>query len=70
MMTSFLVAEILKKASEVTQKINLLVDSSKFMRVGAFSVMPLSDVDRIVTDKKIDSRLVEKCKDLGIEMIV
>lgn len=71
MMTSFpFVAEILKKASEVTQKINLLVDSSKFMRVGAFSVMPLSDVDRIITDKKIDPKLVEKCRGLGIEMIV
>ena len=71
MMTSFpFVAEILKKASEVTQKINLLVDSSKFMRVGTFSVMPLSDVDRIITDKKIDPNLAEKCRDLGIEMIV
>ncbi len=71
MMTSFpFVAEILKKASEVTQKINLLVDSSKFMRVGAFSVMPLSNVDRIITDKKIDPKLVEKCGGLGIEMIV
>ena len=71
MMTSFpFVAEILKKASEVTQKINLLVDSSKFMRVGTFSVMPLSDVDRIITDKKMDPNLAEKCRDLGIEMIV
>jgi DeoR/GlpR family transcriptional regulator of sugar metabolism len=40
------------------------------MRVGAFSVMPLSDVDRIVTDKKIDPKSVEECKNLGIEMIV
>jgi DeoR family fructose operon transcriptional repressor len=71
LMTSFpFVAEILKKASEVTQEINLLVDSSKFSKMGAFSVMPASQVSRIITDKKIDSKLAEKYRDLGIELII
>jgi DeoR family fructose operon transcriptional repressor len=71
LMTSFpFVAEILKKASEVTREINLLVDSSKFSKMGAFSVMPASHVSRIITDKKIDSKLAEKYRDLGIELII
>jgi len=71
MMTSFpFVSEILKKASEVTREINLLVDSSKFSKVGAFSVMPASHVSRIITDKKMDSRLAEKYRDLGIELVI
>jgi DeoR family fructose operon transcriptional repressor len=71
LMTSFpFVAEILKKASEVTQEINLLVDSSKFSKMGVFSMMPASQVSRIITDKKIDSRLAEKYRDLGIELVI
>ncbi len=71
LMTSFpFVAEILKKASEVTREINLLVDSSKFSKMGAFSVMPASHVRRIITDKKIDFSLAEKYRDLGIELII
>lgn len=71
LMTSFpFVAEILKKASEVTQEINLLVDSTKFSKMGAFSVMSASQVSRIITDKKIDFSLAEKYRDLGIELII
>lgn len=71
LMTSFpFVAEILKKACEVTREINLLVDSSKFSKMGAFSVMPASQVSRIITDKKIDPSLAERYKHLGVELII
>jgi|GEM_PF-332959 len=71
LMTSYsFVSEILKKASEVTQEINLLVDSSKFSKVGAFSIMPAPNVDRIITDKKLDPNIVKKYVELGIELII
>jgi DeoR family glycerol-3-phosphate regulon repressor len=70
-MTSYsFVSEILKKASEVTREINLLVDSSKFSKVGAFSIMPASNINRIITDQKLDPNLVKKYEELGIELLI
>jgi DeoR/GlpR family transcriptional regulator of sugar metabolism len=71
LMTSFLfVSEILKKASEVTRQINLLADSSKFSKVGTFSIMPVSVVNRIITDKKLYPGLAKRYRDLGIELFI
>lgn len=71
LMTSFLfVSEILKKASGVAKQINLLVDSSKFFKVGTFSIMPVSAVHRIITDRKLDPELAERYRDLGIELFI
>lgn len=71
LMTSYsFVSEILKKASEVTREINLLIDSSKFSKVGAFSIMPASNINRIITDQKLDPNLVKKYEALGIELII
>ena len=71
LMTSFaFISEILKKASEVTRQINLLVDSSKFSKVGTFSIMPVTAVTRIITDKNLEPQIAENLKDLGIELIM
>jgi DeoR/GlpR family transcriptional regulator of sugar metabolism len=69
LMTSFtFVAEILKKASAVAREINLLVDSSKFSRMGTFSIMPVIAMTRIITDRKLSPDLVEKYQNLGIKV--
>lgn len=71
LMTSYsFVSEILKKASEVTREINLLIDYSKFSKVGAFSIMPAPKVNRIITDKKLDPNIVKKYVEFGIELII
>jgi DeoR/GlpR family transcriptional regulator of sugar metabolism len=71
LMTSYsFVSEILKKASEVTREINLLVDSSKFSKVGTFSIIPIQKVNRIITDKNLDPNIVKKYVELGIEFII
>ena len=71
LMTSFLfISEILKKASEVTRQINLLVDSSKFSKIGTFSIMPVAAVTRIITDKNLEPKITERLKKLGIELIM
>jgi DeoR/GlpR family transcriptional regulator of sugar metabolism len=69
LMTSFtFVAEILKKASAVAREINLLVDSSKFARMGTFSIMPVTAMTRIITDRKLNPDLVEQYRNLGINV--
>jgi DeoR/GlpR family transcriptional regulator of sugar metabolism len=71
LMTSFLfVAEILRKAKQVTQEVNLLVDSSKFNKLGAFSVMPITDVDRIITDGNLAPEIVSQYQDAGVEVVI
>lgn len=66
-MTSFnFVAEILKQASAVARTTNLLVDSSKFSRVGTFSIMPVTAITRLITDRKLNQSHIKKYRDLGI----
>jgi DeoR/GlpR family transcriptional regulator of sugar metabolism len=68
-MTSFpFVVEILRKASAVAREINLLVDSSKFSTVGTFSIMPVTAITRIITDRKLNPDLLEQYQNLGIEV--
>ncbi len=69
LMTSFaFVAEILKGASDVAREINLLVDSSKFSRMGTFSIMPVNGMTRIITDGLLSPDLVEQYQNLGIKV--
>jgi DeoR/GlpR family transcriptional regulator of sugar metabolism len=69
-MTSFpFITEVLKKACDVSREVNLLVDSSKFSRVGTFSVMPVSSVKRIITDRGLDPKIAKAYRRLGVELI-
>jgi len=70
LMTSFpFVLEILKRTSMVAREINLLADSSKFSKMGTFSIMPVTSMTRIITDSKLDPATLDQYKKLGIEII-
>lgn len=70
MMTSFpFIAESLKMTAKVTREINLLVDSSKFSKMGTFSIMPVTSITRIITDGKLDPLIAEQYGNLGIEIV-
>jgi DeoR/GlpR family transcriptional regulator of sugar metabolism len=45
-----------------------LVDSSKFSRMGTFSIMPVTTMTRIITDRKLSPDLVGKYQNLGIKV--
>jgi DeoR/GlpR family transcriptional regulator of sugar metabolism len=64
------VAEITKKACESALEVNLLVDSSKFMKAGAFLIRKISSLNRIITDHNIDSKVVDIFKKLDIKFII
>lgn len=71
LMTSFpFIVEILKKASSVAREINLLADSSKFSRMGTFSILPVASMTRIITDGKLNPAIAEEYRSLGLEVIL
>jgi DeoR/GlpR family transcriptional regulator of sugar metabolism len=71
LMTSFpFVVEILRRTSSVARQVNLLADSSKFSKVGTFSIIPATSITRIITDEKLDPAVFDQYRQLGIEVIV
>ena len=71
LMTSFaFIADILRRVSKVTREINLLADSSKFSKVGTFSIMPITQMTRVITDKKLENHVAKNYRDIGVELIV
>jgi DeoR/GlpR family transcriptional regulator of sugar metabolism len=48
----------------------VLVDSSKFASNFIYRVAPLSDVDRIITDSKIESGIRRALEQAGPELII
>jgi DeoR/GlpR family transcriptional regulator of sugar metabolism len=46
----------------------LLASSSKFGRVGLYTVVPLTTFDRIITDQRLSSAAAQGIRDLGIEI--
>lgn len=57
---------MLRSAKEVI----LVVDASKFNRVAFTAITPLSAIDRIVTDSRIDPRVKSRLENENIEVIV
>jgi len=64
------VAEITKKACESALEVNLLVDSSKFMKAGAFLIRKTSALNRIVTDQDLNPKIIDIFKKLDTKLII
>jgi DeoR family galactitol utilization operon repressor len=54
--------EVIKVMKERAEEIILLADSDKFNRAGPVTIMPLSGIDGIITDARIDPRAAELMK--------
>jgi DeoR family fructose operon transcriptional repressor len=61
--------QLKKKMLERSNKVIVLADSSKFNAVSLSSICGLSDVERIVTDTKIDPEVLQTYRHHGIEVI-
>jgi DeoR/GlpR family transcriptional regulator of sugar metabolism len=55
---------------EVAREVTLLADHSKFENMAHITVCPLENIDRIITDAKTDTRIIEELRNRGIEVIV
>jgi DeoR/GlpR family transcriptional regulator of sugar metabolism len=70
LMTAFpFIAESLKIAARVAREINLLVDHSKFSKISAFPIMPVTCMTRIIVDSKLDPSVADRYRNLGIEIV-
>jgi DeoR family transcriptional regulator, aga operon transcriptional repressor len=47
-----------------------VTDSSKFKKSAFASISPISDIDILITDSGIDSRIVKDFRALGVEIVI
>jgi DeoR family galactitol utilization operon repressor len=62
-------AEVVKRMALQAARTVLTADSSKYGKTGFVRVLPLSDVDILVTDKGLDSSVSEELRATGVEVI-
>ena len=61
-------AEIIKAMKAHAETTVLLADSSKFGKVGFISILPLAEMDRIITDSALPENAVENLGGAGIQV--
>lgn len=61
--------QIKKKMMEISQRKIVLADSSKFDVVSLLKVCDFEQIDHIITDSKVNEKIVEKYINRGIEII-
>lgn len=66
---SFL-ADIIRRAMHGAREVNLLVDSSKFQRLAAQIIAPVTRVSRIISDVGLPAGTIESLRALGVEVVV
>lgn len=57
-----------QKMIKSAQKVILLADSSKFEKKGFGKICALTDVDQIITDNKVSEKIINRIKELGVEL--
>jgi DeoR family galactitol utilization operon repressor len=63
-------AAVLKKVVERSEKTILVADSSKYGRTGFVSVLPITKVEKIITDSGIAEVAVAELAEQGVEVLV
>jgi DeoR family transcriptional regulator, fructose operon transcriptional repressor len=64
-----MLAEVLRRVAARSREVVLLVDSSKFSRVGMMTSLRAKEITRIVTDGEAPDDLVHRLQDAGVEVI-
>ncbi len=61
-------AEIVRKMCEQSDTSVLVVDSSKFGNKGFVKILPLEDIDILITDTGLDDEITRSIEDAGVEV--
>lgn len=64
------IVEVLQKIFEVANEVNLLIDSSKFLKVAMLTITPATRVTRIISDSKLPKEIIAQCQQSGIKIVV
>jgi len=62
-------AEILEAVFKKSKEVNLLVDSTKFLKSGMLNINPLQKCTRIITDGAVDKKVVSEINKIKVEII-
>ena len=65
-----LIAEVGAAMADRAQRVVALADSSKLGRTGLTTIVPLSEVDVLVTDSAADPALVARIREAGVEVLL
>lgn len=65
-----LIAEVDRLMTERARKKVLVIDSSKFSHVGLIPVKPIDVFDLIITDSDAPEEILQKIRDLGVEVMI
>ena len=60
--------DVKREMIRVADEVYVIADSSKFGSRNLFTVCPMSEVDRVITDTEIKKEYVQTAKNLGIEL--
>ncbi len=63
-------AEIVRKMAERSDSTILVADSSKYGKRGFVKVLPLTAVEKVITDKKLAGEAFQELKQMGLEVIL
>ena len=71
-MTTHLVenAEIVRKMCEQAEKRVVVVDSSKYGRKGFIKILPIEEIDIIITDSNLPDEAAELLREQGVEVML
>jgi len=67
---SFFASSMRKKAINSSEKVILLVDSSKFGKIEWAHFANIDEIDMIITDNKIDHKYIKLINEIGIPLII
>lgn len=62
--------ELKRRLGSLAKRTILIADHSKFGRNSMFKSLPLSNIDLVVTDDKIDERYIRGLREAGVEVVV
>ncbi|MCF7944376.1 MAG: DeoR/GlpR family DNA-binding transcription regulator [Spirochaetia bacterium] len=71
-MTTHLVenAEMVRKMVQQAEVKVLVVDSSKYGNIGFVNILPLSEIDILISDEGLPENAVKEIRNMGIELII
>jgi DeoR family fructose operon transcriptional repressor len=65
-----LVAEVGRKMAERAEKVVVLADSSKMERAGFIPIIPVDQIDLLITDDELSQTAFKQLRERGIEVIL
>jgi len=61
--------EIVKAMARQAERVVVLADSSKFMKAGFVSVLPLSEIDTLITDSGLAPKIIKQLEGAGVHIV-